>query len=216
MLPIPDNAMMDICSISMELMGDKRYEKRKQETKDKLKSSFFDLCMERKCLVNKAMDVCREAGVARSTFYTHYECYEDFLKEIVDELLLETEKMFSRLGLLNDRGSYNENFDNDYFYYRAMEASLDYFTENRKYYLPFVYPGEYPYFSEGFRKLILRSTALTTGHLNNPNKAESAISQWLSLAVTSTLFLWITDPNMDKTQLMDIASRVRKIFSEKI
>ena len=81
---------------------DDRFARKRQKTDAALKKAFFSLSAGGKTESVKAADVCQEAGIARSTFYSHYECYEDFVKEIADELIDDARRALSENHLLMD------------------------------------------------------------------------------------------------------------------
>ena len=195
---------------------DGRYERKKQQTNDALKRAFYELSDKGKNQLIKATDVCQKAGIARSTFYSHYECYEDFVKETADELIEDAKSALTGYGLLPAGNEADRNrIDLDYIYYVGMDGYLTFLRENQERFLAFISPAQNAYFISRYRELIKAAVAFTTHQSDEKKKLDPLFDQWVADAVMSTMFLWIRDESIDRTALMDLASRLRNLFASK-
>lgn len=73
----------------------------KQRTQQKLAEALFDLCEKNAYLDITAMDICKQADVARSTFYRYYSSKDDLLKSIEQNYIQELKNVCSGFFKIN-------------------------------------------------------------------------------------------------------------------
>lgn len=62
-------------------------EKKRQQTRDKMKTALIRLCTKKSYSQITVNDICQEAGVYRSTFYRYYDSTDEMLREIERDYL---------------------------------------------------------------------------------------------------------------------------------
>lgn len=68
-----------------------------QDTKEKLKKTFIELCAEKGAASVTVSAVTKRSGCNRCTFYNYYEGIEDLLEEIENEIFAKIERHFENL-----------------------------------------------------------------------------------------------------------------------
>jgi AcrR family transcriptional regulator len=61
-----------------------RYDRRKRETRSRIREAATDLFAEQGYEATKVADICQQADVARQTFFNHFPAKRDVLRELFD------------------------------------------------------------------------------------------------------------------------------------
>ena len=61
--------------------------KKRSRTKEHLKTALISLCGKKAYYDITIQEICRQAGLNRSTFYRYYETKDDMLREIEQEYI---------------------------------------------------------------------------------------------------------------------------------
>lgn len=93
--------------------------KRKTLTKRLLKESLIKLLKEKDIQKISITELCQEAGINRTTFYSHYGSQYDVLRDMEDTMVLDLQAMVDRYP---SGGTWN--------LLELMEAVCDYLKEN--------------------------------------------------------------------------------------
>lgn len=72
---------------------------RSKRAQELIKQAFFDLLREKAYKKITITEICQRAGVARRTFYSHYETLEFLVSSILDEILQQFEQMLYQRSL---------------------------------------------------------------------------------------------------------------------
>ena len=89
-----------------------------EKTREKIKEAFFAEVMEKKNFDEvEIKDIISRAGIAKSTFYYHYDDIDDFLDEFYDSVVEKFNEMVAKYYLKNNEKKYG--------YIKEMAAGLD-------------------------------------------------------------------------------------------
>ena len=112
-----------------------RSESKFQNTSRKMRRSFLYLLESKEFADISIMDICKEAGVNRSTFYAHYENTYDLLKETFESLIANflTECTFDDPVDLSDMQNLNKD-DLNFITPKYLLPYLEYIQKHKRLY----------------------------------------------------------------------------------
>ncbi|MGB7339105.1 MAG: TetR/AcrR family transcriptional regulator [Phototrophicaceae bacterium] len=93
------------------------------QTRDAIQQAFIDLLQVKTYRNITVTDVTKEAGIARHTFYNHYETLDDLLSKVIDSVL---ENFFGKLS------SVDFNLDNPEAELRTFTSFFDILKDNQE------------------------------------------------------------------------------------
>lgn len=98
--------------------------KRGLKTKENIKISFLNLIKDRNPESLTVSELCKESGIHRKTFYSHYHNISDILDELYSDLIKDISDLYSNMliGAIDD---FNVFFD---YVNQYIEKNLDYYS----------------------------------------------------------------------------------------
>ena len=122
----------------------KKINKSSIQTAENIKSAFAELLSEKNSINNiTVVDIVKKAGIARSSFYTHYDSINDVIREIQDDTLEVLTKNTENIKNLEDVDQY-------------LDEVMNYLKENEDFYSLLLQSNEPLYYVLGIHKIITK------------------------------------------------------------
>ena len=100
---------------------------KRAQTKSKLKAALIELCQETGYYNVTVLDICRQAGMYRSTFYRYYDTKDEVLREIEHEYIEAVRGLTPTLWSIHADASSEDMAQ----YRRELTADMEYHREHQ-------------------------------------------------------------------------------------
>lgn len=172
---------------------------KRDKTKQKIADAFMDLYAHKSYFDITIADVCKTAGIHRTTFYSHYACMDNLVRVMEDKILAEISQIvrpFYGLDLSRpDMAVIHE----------TLTALIGYYEQHADHLLPMLAPYNDPYFDIHFRRIIL-SCYMTS--FENSGTILNATQYYSLLCYASGLkeitYEWLKKRDVSREQLAGI------------
>lgn len=120
---------------------------KQNRTKETITDAFIELYQRNEYEKITVTEICRKAGVHRSTFYLYYGNTDLLLREMEDRLLEELQHYNHTLRLFDFRKT-----NHDGFALESLMTLVHFFLENRTSFVVFMSPQGDPYFHRKLKR----------------------------------------------------------------
>ncbi|MCQ6275515.1 TetR/AcrR family transcriptional regulator [Bacillus sp. V3B] len=165
-----------------------KLDRRKKYTRMVLKNSLITLLKEKKISAITVKEICEQADINRSTFYSHYSDHYDLLNKIEEEIIEDMNKTLSEYNLTEETAAL-----------QMTEKLLDYLAANSDVCQTLLSEHSDTSFQKRVMMITHQFTMKSWMPIHNSNKK---VSEYISLFVVSgsihVIKSWL-DNGMDKS-----------------
>jgi AcrR family transcriptional regulator len=176
------------------------YQDKRDQTTQRFEQALINLCTEKNYYAITITDICRKAGMNRSSFYRYYTDKTSLLRSMENSIIKQSQKRMNSFSIHLD-----EDADNGYHRLKqSLIANLQNMENNRELYTFLLSPSGDPHFR---RNLIESFTKRYTTYLKNMRgkvtKEEKYSIYFFAAGFTASRYRWLLNHDLSVEKMAE-------------